>query len=182
MPKTDYTYSLIHDKTFENLDKTKKTIIIAAGALNENKRWAAENWRLLISKINTKYNLVFTGGILDKPFIKEIGGEAYINICGDTRVESFIDVLRRADIVITGDTESAALAWAVQTPKIITIFTCTDPEKYSPIDYNDKEKYKSLYGKIECQPCETGICMAPVAPCRKYPTVDDVIRALESWD
>lgn len=180
MPDIDYTFTLRHDKTFETLDKEKETIIICAGARNENKRWSTANWQTLIEKIKDKYNLVFTGGILDKPFVKEIGGEAYLNLVGETRVESFIDVLKRADIVITSETEACALAWAVQKPRIITIFTCTDPEKYSPIDYNDKEKYKSLYGKIECQPCESEVCLdIGEARCRKFPTVDDVLRALK---
>ncbi|MBO6272147.1 glycosyltransferase family 9 protein [bacterium] len=182
MPEIDYTYTLIHNKTFEKLDKTKKNLVICAGSRNENKRWSVSNWKLLIDKINSKYNLIFTGSILDKPFIKEIGGEAYINLCGDTRIESFIDVLKRADIVITSDTEASALAWAVQNPKIITIFTCTSPEKYSPFDNENKDKYKALYGKIECQPCDSDICLADEAPCRKFPTVDDVMRALQDWD
>lgn len=178
MPQIDFSFTLRHDKTFELLDKTKETIIISAGAFNENKRWSVNNWKLLIEKIKDKYNLVFTGSIIDKQFIKEIGGEAFLNLCGETRVESLIDVLKRADIVITGDTETCALAWAVNKPRIITLFTCTDPEKYSPIDYNDKEKYKSLYGKLDCQPCESGVCMDIEAPCRKFPSVDDVLRAL----
>jgi len=182
MPDIDYTYTLRHDKTFELLDKDKKTVIIAAGARNENKRWSAVNWKTLIDRIKNKYNLIFTGSIIDKPFIKEIGGEAFLNLAGETRVESFIDVVRRADIVITGDTEAAAIAWAMKKPHIITLFTCTDPEKYGPIDYNDKEKYKSLYGKISCQPCENGVCMDVEAKCRKFPTVDDVERALKSWE
>ena len=178
MPEIDYNFTLRHDKTFELLDKDKKTVIISAGALNENKRWSPVNWQVLIDRIKDKYNLVFTGSIIDRHFIKEIGGEAFLNLCGETRVESFIDVLKRADIVITSDTETSALAWAVGKPRIITLFTCTDPEKYSPIDYNDKEKYKSLYGNLDCQPCESGVCMDVEAPCRKFPTVDDVIRAL----
>ena len=125
---------------------------------------------------------MFTGSIIDKPFVKEIGGEAYLNLTGETRVESFFDVVKRADIVITGDTEAAAIAWAVNKPHIITLFTCTDPEKYSPIDYNDNERYKSLYGNIDCQPCNSGVCMDTDARCRKFPTVDDVIRAINSWN
>ena len=181
MPEPDYHFTLRHNKTFELLDKEKKTIIISAGARNENKRWLPANWTTLIDRLKDKYNLVFTGSILDKPFVKEIGGEAFLNLAGETRVESFIDVLKRADIVITSETETAALAWAVGKPKIITIFTSSDPEKYSPIDYNDSEKYKSLYGKIDCQPCDSEVCLADVAPCRKFPTVDDVIRAIDSW-
>ena len=182
MPDVDYNFTLHHNKNFELLDKDKKTIIIAAGARNENKRWSPNNWKTLIDRIKDKYNLVFTGSIIDKPFVKEIGGEAYLNLTGETRVESFFDVVKRADIVITGDTEAAAIAWAVNKPHIITLFTCTDPEKYSPIDYNDNERYKSLYGKIDCQPCNSGVCMDTDARCRKFPTVDDVIRAINSWN
>ncbi len=178
LPKADYTYVMRHNQTLENLDENKQTIIISAGARNENKRWATANWRALIDRIKDKYNLVFTGSIIDKPFVKEIGGDGYLNLCGETRVESFIELLRRADIVITSDTETSALAWAVQKPKIITLFTCSDPEKYSPIDYNDKEKYKSLYGNLDCQPCAAEACLDMEPKCRKFPTVDDVIRAI----
>lgn len=178
LPEADYTYTLRYDKLFETLDNDKKTIIIAPGARNENKRWAATNWKTLVDRIKDKYNLIFTGSIIDQPYVKEIGGDLFTNLTGEIRIESLIELLKRVDTVITNETETAALAWAVQKPKIITIFTCTDPEKYSPIDINDKEKYKSLYGNIDCQPCESSVCMDEEAKCRKFPSVEDVLRAL----
>lgn len=179
LPEINYSFTLRHDKTFELLDKTKKTIIISAGARNENKRWAPANWIALIDRIKDDYNLIFTGSIMDKPFVKEIGGDNFLNLCGETRVESFIDLLQRADIVICSETETTALAWAVQKPRIITLFTCSSPEKYSPIcEYEDK-KYISLYGNLDCQPCKSEICLDDEARCRKFPTVEDVIRALQ---
>ena len=179
LPPAEYTYVLRHEQTLKSIDKTKKIVVIAAGAKNEYKRWHEKNWSVLISKIKDKYNLIFTGSMSDKPFVKDIGGDGFINICGETRIESLIELLRHVDLVITGDTETAALAWAVQKPRIITIFTCSDPEKYSPIDYNDPEKYKSLYGNLSCQPCPSEMCLDDDPPCRKYPTVDDVLRAIE---
>ena len=180
LPEPEYTYVLRYNRLWDTLDKDKKTIIISAGARNENKRWSVANWKTLIDRIKSKYNLIFTGSTMDKPFVKEIGGEGFLDLRGETRVESFIELLRHADLVITSETETAALAWAVQKPKIITIFTCSDPEKYSPIDMNDPNKYKSLYGNLDCQPCGSGLCLDDVARCRKYPSVDDVIRAIEN--
>lgn len=182
LPKPEYTYVQRHEQTFALLDKDKKNIVIAAGARNENKRWFEGNWVALIDRIKSKYNLIFTGSISDKHFVKDIGGDGFLNLCGETRIESFIELLRHADIVITGDTEAAALAWAVQKPRIITLFTCSDPEKYSPIDYNDPEKYKSLYGNLDCQPCPSEMCLDLEPKCRKFPTVDDVVRAIEGTD
>lgn len=179
LPETNYTFTLRNDKTFELLDKTKKTIIISAGARNENKRWSPTNWKVLIDRIKDKYNLIFTGSIMDKLFVKEIGGESFLNLCGETRIESFIDILKRADIVLSGETETTALAWAVGKPRVITLFTCSSPEKYSPIDYDDDKKYISLYGNLECQPCQAEMCLDDEARCRKFPTVEDVIRALD---
>lgn len=178
LPESEYTYVQRYDRTFELLDPNKKIVVIAAGAKNENKRWAAHNWKTLIERIKGKYNLILTGSITDKLYIKEIGGDEYLNLTGETRIESLIELLRRTDLVITNETETAALAWAVQRPKIVTIFTCSDPEIYSPIDYHDKEKYKSLYGNLDCQPCNSSICLADEAKCRKFPTVEDVIRAI----
>jgi ADP-heptose:LPS heptosyltransferase len=178
LPEPNYTFTLRNDKIFELLDKQKKTVVISAGARNENKRWTVDNWKELISRIDNKFNLIFTGSTMDKPFVKEIGGESHLNLCGETRVEGFVDILRRADIVISSETETTALAWATKNPSIITLFTCTSPEKYSPFDYENKEKYISLYGNLDCQPCQSQTCWDNIAECRKYPTVDDVIRAL----
>ncbi|MCD8378201.1 MAG: glycosyltransferase family 9 protein [Candidatus Gastranaerophilales bacterium] len=181
LPETNYSFVLKNDRTFATLDKSKPVVVISAGARNENKRWSPLNWKTLIDRIKDKYNLVFTGSIMDEPFIKEIGGDGFLNLCGETRVETFIDILKRADIVITGETETAALAWAVQKPRVITLFTCSSPEKYSPIDYEDEKKYISLYGNLDCQPCESQVCIDNVAKCRKFPTVDDVIRAIHNY-
>lgn len=178
LPESEYTYKQRYDKTFELLDPNKKIVVISAGAKNENKRWAATNWKTLIERIKDKYNLILTGSISDKLYIKEIGGDNYLNLTGETRIESLIELLRRTDLVITNDTETAAIAWAVRKPKIITIYTCSDPEIYSPVDYYDKEKYKSLYGNLDCQPCNSSVCFADEAKCRKFPTVEDVIRAI----
>ena len=178
LPETNYSITLKNDKIFDTLDKTKQTIIISAGARNENKQWHPSNWKALIGQIKSKYNLIFTGSLMDKFFIKEIGGDGFLNLCGETKIESLIDILKRADMVITGETETAALAWAVRQPRIITLFTCSSAEKYSPIDYKDKKKYISLYGSLECQPCAAEFCFDIEAKCRKFPAVEDVIRAL----
>lgn len=181
MPPSDFSITLRYNSIFDSFDKTKKTVLICAGAKNENKRWSASNWSALISNIKNDYNLLFSGSISDKPFVKEIGGEAFVNITGETKIETMFDILRKVDIVISGETEITALAWAIGHPNIITLFTCSSPEKYSPINYTETEKYKSLFGNLPCQPCSANDCFDEVAKCRSYPTVDDVMRALKDF-
>lgn len=180
LPAPNYSVALRYDSIFDSFDKTKKTVLISAGARNENKRWSPANWTSLISRIKNDYNLLFSGSTIDKPFVKEIGGESFVNITGETKVETMFEILRKVDVVISAETEITAMAWAVGHPRIITLFTCSSPEKYSPISYTDKDKYKSLYGNLKCQPCSGNDCFDDIAKCRNFPTVDDVIRALEN--
>ena len=182
LPPANFGTALKYNSIFESFNNGKKTILISAGAKNENKRWSVQNWMTLISQIKNDYNLLFSGSTLDVPFVKEIGGEAFVNITGETKIESMFEVLRKVDIVISGETDITALAWAIGHPNIITLFTCSSPEKYAPINYFNNEKYKSLYGALPCQPCSGNDCFDEVAKCRSFPTVDDVMRALRSFD
>lgn len=179
LPPSNFSVMLRYNPIFESFNNSKKTILISAGAKNENKRWSVTNWTALISNIKNDYNLLFSGSIIDKPFVKEIGGEGFVNITGETKIETMFDILRKVDIVISGETELTALAWAVGHPNIITLFTCSSPEKYSPIDYTNTKKYKSLYGDLPCQPCSGNDCFDEVAKCRNFPTVEDVMRAIK---
>lgn len=181
MPPSNFSVTLRYNSVFESFDATKKTVLICAGAKNENKRWSVSNWKSLIAQIKNDYNLIFSGSTIDRPFVKEIGGEAFVNITGETKIETMFDILRKVDIVISGETEITALAWAVGHPSIITLFTCSSPEKYAPINYTSEEKYKSLYGNLPCQPCSGNDCFDDIAKCRSFPTVEDVMRALESF-
>jgi ADP-heptose:LPS heptosyltransferase len=180
LPKVNFSAVLKYNNIFESFDTSKKTVLISAGARNENKRWSVQNWKELITRIKQDYNLIFTGSILDKQYVKEIGGDGFVNLTGETKIESMFEILRQVDVVISGETEITALGWAIGHPRIITLFTCSSPEKYSPISYTEPDKYKSLYGDLGCQPCSGNDCLDEVAKCRNYPTVDDVIRALEN--
>lgn len=181
LPASNFSVTLRYNSIFESFDANKKTILICAGAKNENKRWSVANWTALIANIKNDYNLLFAGSTIDRPFVKEIGGEAFVNITGETKIETMFDILRKVDIVISGETEITALAWAIGLPNIITLFTCSSPEKYSPIDYTNQDRYRSLYGNLPCQPCSGNDCFDDIAKCRNYPTVDDVMRALSDF-
>lgn len=181
LPPSNFSVNLRYNSMFESFDSDKKTVLICAGAKNENKRWSVPNWMGLISQIKNDYNLLFSGSTMDIPFVKEIGGESFMNITGETKIETMFEILKRVDIVISGETEITALAWAIGHPNIITLFTCSSPEKFSPIDYLNIEKYKSLYGSLPCQPCSGSDCFDTVAKCRNFPTVEDVMRALDSF-
>lgn len=182
LPASNFGTVLKYNSIFENFNNGKKTVLISAGAKNENKRWTVSNWKTLIANLKDKYNLLFSGSIIDKPFVKEIGGEAFVNITGETKVETMFEILRKVDIVISGETEITAMAWAIGHPSIITLFTCSSPEKYAPIDYISGNRYKSLYGDLPCQPCSGNDCFDDIAKCRNYPTVDDVMRAISNLD
>ncbi len=162
------------DKLFLNLDKNKKILTIAPATTWFNKHWNKDNWKKLISKIDTnKYNLVFVGMKSDNDLIEYINVANGLNLAGKTNIKELIEVFKRTDILISLDSGSTHLAWATNIPKIISIFCCTPKERYAPIG----DKYIALQ-KCVCAPCHKKKCPKGTNICTMYPEVDDVCQAL----
>lgn len=164
------------DKLLFDIDKTKKILIISPATTWNNKHWKKENWRELISKIDlNKYNLIFTGAKKDIELINYIKGDKKaLNLAGKTSLKELIELYKRCDILISLDSGSTHLAWLVNHPLIISIFTSTPKERYSPLG----PKHISLQGELKCQPCHKKKCPLNTDNCTNYPSADEVFDAL----
>jgi len=161
------------------LDRSKKTIIIAPATTWIPKHWNKDNWKELISRLGSDYNLVFTGMPSDAELIDYIGGNAYLNLCGKTNLEEIQELFSHGDLLISLDSGSTHLAWATQKIKIVTIFCCTPQGLYAPL--GDEKKYISLQNS-SCPPCHRKKCPKKDAKniCTITPTVEDVYKAVKS--
>lgn len=167
------------NKLLEGLDLTKKTIIISPATTWTPKHWDKDNWKTLIQKLGGKYNLIFTGMPSDKELISYIGGDNYLNLAGKTNLEELQELFTRGDLMISLDSGSTHLAWAVQKIKIITIFCCTPSGLYAPL--GDNNKYIALSGTNSCQPCHRKKCpnKSDKNICTFSPSVEEVLEAVE---
>jgi len=169
-PTTEETKTKI-DKLLESLDCSKKTIIASPATTWVTKHWNRDNWKELLSRLKDDYNVILTGTNNDKDLLEYIDN-GYLNLCGKTNLEELQELLGRADLVISMDSGTTHLAWAVQKPKIVSIFCSTPESLYAPLGSGDK--YVSVSSKDICPPCHRRKCPKGTNECTQYPAVDDV--------
>ena len=159
-------------------DNSKKTIVISPATTWGNKHWDKDNWKNLIEKLSSKYNIVYTGGPDNNELIEYISNGCGINLAGKTNILELAEVFSRADLVLSPDSGSAHLAWATRNPKVIAIFTCTPKEVLGPL--GAKDKYVSLGGVgLSCQPCFKRKCKFKTNECTYSPSVENVLEVIE---
>ena len=163
------------DKLLANIDKSKPLIVVAPATTWKTKHWDKDNWRELLLRLKERVEIVLTGTKNDEELLSYIDNN-YINLCGKTNLEELREVLNRADIVISMDSGTTHLAWAVQTPKIVSIFCSTPESLYAPLGNSDK--YISLSAKGICSPCHKRKCPKKTLECTHYPNVDEVYKAV----
>lgn len=141
------------DGLLSDIDKAKKTVVISPATTWDNKHWEESHWRETIKWLKDKANIVFTGMEADNALISRILEDSdcktYINLAGKTNLEELAEVFRRADIVISPDSGSAHIAWAVSKPAVITLFCATAEKRSAPYG----ENCYVLAPQLECRPC-----------------------------
>lgn len=162
----------------ENLlkfDNNNPILTIAPATTWVNKHWDETNWIELIKQVDlNKYNLIFIGTKNDVDLINVISNGKGLNLAGKTNLLQLIEVFKKTDILISLDSGSTHLAWLTNKPKIISIFCSTPYMRYAPKDENSI----ALSGSLSCQPCHKKKCPLKTNECRKYPKVEEVVKAL----
>lgn len=158
IPDFSSEYSPEIKEIIENLDKSRKTVVFAPATTWENKHWTVEAWKELIKEFKENYNLIVTASSKEKPLIDEIlnGVDCgnIINLAGKTSLSDLVYVYKNAHLVVSPDSGSAHTAWAVENPKIVTLFFATSALRTAPFG----EKYESISAKISCAPCMKKKC------------------------
>lgn len=154
-------------------------VVIAPATTWQNKHWDVENWKAVIKEISSVANIVFTGGEKDKELINKINEANHTNLAGKTDLPELIEVFSRAKVVVSPDSGSSHLAWALAKPSVITIFTCTPEKVLAPL--GDKSKYISIAGKLDCRPCFKRKCRLKnnKNACTYIPNPNEVIEAIK---
>ena len=169
------------DELLKNIDMSKPTVVISPATTWDNKHWAETNWIEVAEAVSQSANIVFTGSEKDKKLIDKLCKNSYINLSGKTNLMELIEVFSRANVVVSPDSGSAHLAWALNKPAVITVFTCTPKDILAP--YGDDRKYIALAGNLPCQPCFKKKCKlkANKNACQNFPTSNEVIEAIRQF-
>ena len=175
LPETSQEAKDKISELLKGLDRTKPVIVASPATTWVTKHWNKDNWKELLEQLKEDYNIVLTGTEKDRELLSYIDN-GYLNLMGKTNLEELQELLSRADLVISMDSGTTHLAWAVQKPKIVSIFCSTPESLYAPL--GDNSKYISVSAKSVCPPCHRRKCPKKTNLCTKYPNVKEVYNAI----
>lgn len=140
------------------LDFNKPILVLAPATTWETKHWKENYWVDLINRFSEKLNVVITGSDADlalvNSIISEAKGKKVLNLAGKTNLLELAEVYRASDIVVSPDSGSAHIAWAVQKPSVITVFCSTSKNRTGPFG----SECHSLAPDLNCYPCMKKHC------------------------
>ena len=175
--------SPVADKLLARLPKTKFKIALCVKGTFPLKTWSKEYFAEVVRELK-KFDAAFfiVGAPNDRAYadevIAEIGGGVE-NFCGETSLTDLAELFRRADLFITVDTGATHIA-ATTGIKMITIYGCTSPDRWHPINKNAV----ALTSREPCCPCTCKAEECPTYPkpaCLQNVTPAQVLDAAKKF-
>lgn len=158
IPNFENEYSKDIINIVNNIDKSKKTIVLAPATTWGNKHWNVQGWVDIINEFNDKCNIIITASEKEKSLTSKIlektGVSNVIDLSGKTTISDLVYIYENADLVVSPDSGSAHIAWCVSKPNIITLFFATSGERTAPYG----EKYIYISSDVDCSPCMKKHC------------------------
>src|SRR5574344_441682 len=146
------------DMLLQNMDNSRKTVVISPATTWENKHWKEKNWSELITFLAGKVNIVITGTKGDLTMIQRITDmsvtDEYTVLAGETDLLELAELFRRSDLVISPDSGSAHIAWAVEHPAVLTLFFSTAEKRNAPFGKN----CYTISANTDCHPSSKRKC------------------------
>ncbi len=137
----------------------------------QSKRWPVPYWATLLDRLIREQNaqVILTGAPNDLALIEKITRrmrEQPLNLAGKTSLTQLAALLKRADLLISGDSGPMHMATAVETP-VIAIHGPTNPALSGPVSRHATV----LRSDIWCSPCyqarDTADCRFFTTQCMK---------------
>lgn len=153
----------------------------------QSKRWPVPYWATLLDRLMREESayVVLTGASSDLPLMEKITArmrEQPITLAGQTSLNQLAALLKRADLLISGDSGPMHMAGAVETP-LIAIHGPTDPALSGPVSRHAT----ILRSDIWCSPCYqardsadcrffTTQCMKNILPAQVFAVAREKLR------
>lgn len=135
--------------------KDEKLVIFNVGAGWETKKWPAEKWIKLISRLPREgfFFLLLWGTEEEKASALTIGQQTNIPLAPFLTIKEVIALLGQVSLLISGDTFALQAACALARP-VVGLFGPTHPQRNGPFRSQDKVAFHQL----ECSYCYKRKC------------------------
>lgn len=162
---------------------SKKYVVLVPGGSKNGmrddflRRWPIEGYAQLANQLIAEgYEVVLVGGKGDlwtKPYFLEL---KVIDLIGETSINDVINIMSRANLVISHDTGPLHLATMTATP-LIAIFGPTPSSAVVSVERKSLVEFKAS-ADVLCAPCYDGFHYAPCQSpaCMQSTTVDIVFK------
>ncbi|HUZ76589.1 MAG TPA: lipopolysaccharide heptosyltransferase II [Chloroflexota bacterium] len=166
---------------FEVRSETRLVVLHPGASNGSAKRWLPEYWAAVASYLQHDLGavIVLTGTAGEADVVREVARGCAVEpvvLAGQTSIPQLGALLKRANLLLSGDTGVAHLAGGLGTPRI-TLFGPTDPAVYAPLGPNGV----ILRHQLPCSPCyaarRTAECRFGHVNCMRQLLPEDVIRA-----
>lgn len=176
--------SAVAEKLLSRLPEGKIKIALCVKGTFALKTYPKEYFAEIIQALRKKYDATFfvIGVQGDRDYANEViaeSGGGIFNFCGETSLTDLAEIFRRTDLFLSVDTGSAHIA-ATTGIKMVVMFGCTSPSRWSPINKNSI----SLSAGENCCPCKIKVEKCPSYPkpnCLYNLKPEEVIRAAENF-
>ncbi|MCE5194414.1 MAG: lipopolysaccharide heptosyltransferase I [Nitrospiraceae bacterium] len=155
------------------IPKNEKYAVIIPGARWETKKWPADRFGELASKLRLKSIIV--GGEADIDVAADISKKSMnkgISIAGKTDIGDLIGIIKNSEFIVSNDTGPMHIAVALGVP-VFAVFGPTNPIKTGPYGKGNFV----FRAEIECLPCYKRKCKD--VKCMKMIQVENVLNAIE---
>jgi heptosyltransferase I len=156
-------------------------IILQPGARWSNKRWPAEYYAQLVSRLAQKpasMRFAILGSREDKPLAETIitaAPDRCLDLTGQTSLPEMVEWIRICDLMITNDTGPMHVAAALRKP-VVALFGPTEPRRTGP--YGQLQNV--LQFNLPCIPCLSETCSySKPMECLKAISSDFVFEAVK---
>ena len=174
---------ILHSLGFEK----KANSPLVGFALSASQQWLSKNWSVeyfieLAKAILDKYpaRIFLIGSEWETPkaeaFRAVFSRDQVIDLVGKTSLANLIEVVRRLDVLIGGDSAPLHIAAAFKVP-LVGFFGPTDHRRHEPPGRNKKIIQK----KVSCGPCYEKRCSITTHDCMKLITPQEVFEAAQEY-
>lgn len=136
---------------------SRKLVVLNVGAAWVSKRWAPERWVELIRSLNTDWRdlffLLLWGNEEEKRIADNIHNKTSVSMVPFLNIKDVISLVKKADLVVSGDTFALQAACALSTP-VVGIFGPTTPTRNGPFSPKDRVAFHEM----ECSHCYRRTC------------------------
>ena len=192
-PRFPKKSSPVADKLLARLPNAEFKIALCVKGTFPLKTWSKEYFAEVVRELKKIYDAAFfiVGAPNDRAYADEVIAaiektspqflvpSSYQNFCGETSLTDLAELFRRADLFITVDTGATHIA-ATTAVKMITVYGCTSPDRWHPINPNAVV----FTSREPCCPCTFRAEQCPTYPtpnCLQHVTPAQVIDAAKKF-